>query len=87
MPQQMVLGPWHEIWEAFLYYVSSLAAEHDQVTHNNQLWPSWMQQTSQGSYKIRVGFAKQESRIVLVHGRWSENFEQNPSYEDTWGDV
>jgi hypothetical protein len=80
MPQQMVLGPWHEIWEAFLYYVSKQAAEHDRSTHNDQLWPEWMQRGWQGKYKIFVDFAKTEANISCFSGTWSSGFEDNPHH-------
>ena len=80
----MVLGPWHEIWEAFLYYLSNEAADYDRDVNDGQFWPAWMQIGSPGIYKITVGFARSESQIQFKAGQWSQGFDANPNYDDVF---
>ena len=83
MPQPMVLGPWHEIWEAFLYYKSNKAAEYDRLINDTQPWPKYAQMEG-SSYEIRVGFAKQQSRIWHGPTGWTQGFWENPKYDNTF---
>ena len=79
----MVLGPWHEIWEAFLYYLSNQAAEYDIMLDQSD-WPEELQNEAASSYKISVSFAEEEARTSFVGGKWSNGFETNVHYDDTF---
>jgi len=83
MPQQMVLGPWHEIWEAFLFYKSHEAADYDRLVNDGLPWPQWAQ-NARSSYAIHVGFAKNEANIWNGPSGWSHDFQANLWYSDVF---
>jgi hypothetical protein len=84
MPRQMVLGPWHEMWEAFLYYLSNQAAMYDRTINNGEDWPELLQKEAASSYKISVNFSEAEARTICVGDKWSHGFETNVHYDNTF---
>lgn len=80
----MVLGSWHEIWEAFLYFKCNQGAAYDQAEINGKPWPGELQLPGR-PHNICVGFANQEAQArPLQHGEWSHGYQPNPYYDGTF---